>query len=403
MGLNSQEGVFMKNPGNFSFTSESVGKGHPDKLCDQVSDAILDEALRQDADSRVAIETMSTRNKIIVSGEMTTKADIDIEDVVRKTVQSIGYTNDNYGLNYQTMEVDVYIESQSEDISQGVNEGTGAFEDQGAGDQGIMFGFATVDMDNNMPMPIEFSHQLLIKADEVREEHPDILRPDSKSQVTVRYENWLPVEVTDIVVSHQHSPDVSRDELEEFIYENIISPVIPSSLRKNARILINPTGRFVKGGPEADTGLTGRKIIVDTYGGMGRHGGGAFSGKDPSKVDRSAAYMCRWLANNIVASGLALKAEVQLSYAIGYAQPISVFVDTFNTSRINPEDIVRFIRSNVDLSPKAIIERFNLKSPIYFQTASYGHFGRDEFPWERIENLGLESLMEHEAEVYITN
>lgn len=377
---------------NYLFTSESVGEGHPDKVCDQISDAILDACLKNDPESRVACETYASTGMVLVGGEITTNSFVDIQDIARSVVKNIGYTNPAYGIDYESMAVLNTIHDQSQDISQGVS-GTGLEEFkglQGAGDQGMMFGFACDETPELMPAPIMLSHKLLLQATKVRKEKIlPWLRPDAKSQVTVSYNGQRISHIDTVVISHQHDEDISHEELSKAIVKDIIRPVLDPSglLDDKTKIFINPTGRFVIGGPYGDTGLTGRKIIVDTYGGMGRHGGGAFSGKDPSKVDRSAAYMARYVAKNIVASGLASRCEVQLSYAIGVPFPISIMVDTFGTAQIPEETIEAFIPKIFDLTPAGIIRTLDLKKPIYQQTAAYGHFGRDVFSWEKTDKI----------------
>ncbi len=371
---------------DYIFTSESVSEGHPDKVSDQISDAILDEHLKGDRDSRVAIETLVTTNRIVLAGEITSKVTVDYESVARKVVEEIGYNDPEVGFDCKSCEVQVYIDSQSPDISQGVTEGQGLFKEQGAGDQGMMFGFSVAETPELMPMPIITAHKLVKKLADVRKSREvNFLRPDSKSQVTVRYENGKPVKMDAVVISTQHTPDVSNEEIKEAVMELVVKKVIPSDMiDKDTSIYINPTGRFVVGGPHGDAGLTGRKIIVDTYGGMGRHGGGAFSGKDPSKVDRSAAYMGRYIAKNIVAAGLAHKCEVQLAYAIGVANPVSVMVDTFGTGLIPEDEIVARVKKFFDMKPLGIITSLDLKRAQYCATAAYGHFGRENegFLWE---------------------
>lgn len=371
---------------DYIFTSESVSEGHPDKVSDQISDAILDEHLKGDKDSRVAIETLVTTNRIVLAGEITSKVDVDYESVARKVVEEIGYNDPEIGFDFKSCEVQVYVDSQSPDISQGVTEGQGLFKEQGAGDQGMMFGFSVAETPELMPMPIITAHKLVKKLADVRKSgEVSFLRPDSKSQVTVRYKNGKPVKMDAVVISTQHTPDVSNDEIREALMELVVKKIIPSDMiDENTKIYINPTGRFVVGGPHGDAGLTGRKIIVDTYGGMGRHGGGAFSGKDPSKVDRSAAYMGRYIAKNIVAAGLAHKCEVQLAYAIGVAEPVSVMVDTFGTGCIPEDEIVARVRKIFDMKPFGIINSLDLKRAQYCATAAYGHFGRENegFLWE---------------------
>jgi S-adenosylmethionine synthetase len=383
----------MKEQHHF-FTSESVGEGHPDKLCDQISDAVLDACLRKDPKSRVACETFASTSLVMVGGEITTETFVDVQDIVRKVAEEIGYTDSAYGLDCKSMAVLSMIHSQSPDISQGVS-GTGLKKyknQQGAGDQGMMFGFACNETKELMPLPIMLAHKILINATKLRKSGIiKWLRPDAKSQVTVEYAGHKPVRIDAVVVSHQHDPDVSHKQIEEAIIEQIIRPVLEPTglLDKNTKYYINPTGRFVVGGPFGDTGLTGRKIIVDTYGGMGRHGGGAFSGKDPSKVDRSAAYAARYVAKNVVAAGLAERCEVQLAYAIGVPHPVSVMVETFGTAKLDEGRIENAVKSQkiFDLSPSGIIKSLDLLRPIYQKTASYGHFGRKEFPWENTDKI----------------
>jgi S-adenosylmethionine synthetase len=378
----------------YFFTSESVGEGHPDKLCDQISDAILDACLRDDPQSRVACETFASTAMVLVGGEITTKTFVDFQQVVREVAKQVGYTNPEYGLDYQSMAVLDMIHSQSPDISQGVS-GTGLEEyqgQQGAGDQGMMFGFACNETENFMPLPITLAHNILLKATELRKNKTlQWLRPDAKSQVTVEYEGHKPLRIDAVVVSHQHDPDVSYGDIKHTIINDILKPVLEPSglLDKNTKYFINPTGRFVVGGPYGDTGLTGRKIIVDTYGGMSRHGGGAFSGKDPTKVDRSGAYMARYVAKNIVAAELAERCEVELAYAIGVPFPISVMVDTFGTAVVDEDRIEKGISRIFDLSPRGIITTLDLRRPIYQKTASYGHFGRPDFPWEKTDKAAV--------------
>jgi S-adenosylmethionine synthetase len=371
---------------DFIFTSESVSEGHPDKVSDQISDAILDEHIKGDKDSRVAIETLVTTNRIVLAGEITSRVDVDYEAVARKVVEKIGYNDPEIGFDCKNCEVHVYVHSQSPDISQGVTEGEGLYKEQGAGDQGMMFGFAVAETDELMPMPILTAHKLVKKLADVRKSgEVAFLRPDSKSQVTVRYENGRPVKVDAVVISTQHTPEVSNGDIREAVMETVVKKVIsPEMIDDKTKFFINPTGRFVVGGPHGDTGLTGRKIIVDTYGGMGRHGGGAFSGKDPSKVDRSAAYMGRYIAKNIVAAELAHKCEVQLAYAIGVAEPVSVMVETFGTGLVPEEEIVARVRKYFDMKPTGIIGSLDLKRAQYCATAAYGHFGREDegFKWE---------------------
>ena len=375
----------------YFFTSESVGEGHPDKLCDQVSDAILDSCLKDDPQSRVACETFSSTSLVLVGGEITTKTDfVDFQKVVRQVAKDIGYTDPDYGLDCHSMAVLDMIHSQSPDISQGVS-GVGLDEykgQQGAGDQGMMFGFACTETPELMPLPITLAHKILLRATELRKSKKLAwLRPDAKSQVTVEYEGHKPIRLDAVVVSHQHDPDVSYNDIKEAIITEIIKPVLSETglLDGNTKYYINPTGRFVVGGPFGDTGLTGRKIIVDTYGGMGRHGGGAFSGKDPTKVDRSAAYAARYVAKNIVAAGLAERCEVELAYAIGVPFPVSVMVDTFGSAKVSEAKIEEAVKKTFDLTPSGIIKTLDLRRPIYQKTASYGHFGRAEFPWEKTD------------------
>ena len=367
---------------NFLFTSESVTEGHPDKIADQISDAVLDEVMRQDPKGRVACETLVTTGLAVVAGEITTSAHIDYDQLVRDTIRGVGYDRAKYGYDGETCAVMCTVKRQSPDIAMGVDTG-------GAGDQGLMFGFACDETDELMPMPIQLSHRLTQKLAEVRKSKKvDFLRPDGKSQVTIEYRNGRPARVDAVVISTQHSDSVSNEDLRTAIMDLVIKPVVPAAmLDKNTKYYINPTGRFVIGGPMGDAGLTGRKIIVDTYGGYSRHGGGAFSGKDPSKVDRSACYMARYIAKNIVAAGLATKAEVQLAYAIGVAEPVSVMVDSFGTATIDEEKITQLVRENFKLTPKAIIETLDLRRPIYKQTAAYGHFGRSGpgFTWEKTD------------------
>ena len=373
---------------NYLFTSESVSEGHPDKLCDQVSDAVLDACLKDDPNSRVACETFTTTGMVLVGGEITTNTYVDVQEIARGVARKIGYVKPEYGLDYESMAVLNTIHSQSPDISQGVTDGEGLFKEQGAGDQGMMFGFACKETPELMPAPIMFSHQILLKATELRKGGKiPWLRPDSKSQVTIEYEGFTPKRIDTVVVSHQHDEDVSYAELKNEIIEMIIKPVLePTGLiNGDTKYLINPTGRFVIGGPHGDSGLTGRKIIVDTYGGMGRHGGGAFSGKDPSKVDRSAAYMARYVAKNIVAAELCERCEVELAYAIGVPYPVSVMVDTFGTGKLPEDKIEKAVEKVFDLSPAGIIRNLDLKKPIYQETAAYGHFGRDIFSWEKTD------------------
>ena len=368
------------------FTSESVTEGHPDKISDQISDAILDAMLAQDAGSRVACETLVTTGMVVVAGEVTTKAWVDMQKVVRDTIEAIGYTDSNMGFDFNTCAVLISLDKQSPDIAQGVNEGEGAHTEQGAGDQGLMFGYACDETPELMPLPIQLAHRLTERLAHVRKDGSmDYLRPDGKSQVTVRYVDGVPKSVEAVVISTQHAENVSQEQLHDDILKNVIRYVIPEEYLSDSTLYhINPTGIFVIGGPQGDCGLTGRKIIVDTYGGMGRHGGGAFSGKDPSKVDRSAAYAARHVAKNVVAAGLASRCEVQLAYAIGVAEPVSVSVQTFGTNKIEDSKIIELIRNNFELKPAGLIRELNLLRPIYQKTAAYGHFGRElpEFTWE---------------------
>ena len=371
------------------FTSESVTEGHPDKMSDQISDAILDALLEKDSSSRVACETLVTTGMVVVAGEVTSKATVDMQKVVRNTIEEIGYLDSNMGFDFNTCAVLISLDKQSENIAQGVNEGEGSHTEQGAGDQGLMFGYACKETPELMPLPIQLAHRLTERLTEVRKNGTlEYLRPDGKSQVTVRYVDGEPKSIDAVVISTQHSEDVSQEKLHEDIISDVINNVIPSKyLNGSPKFHINPTGLFVIGGPQGDCGLTGRKIIVDTYGGMGRHGGGAFSGKDPSKVDRSAAYAARHVAKNVVAAGLASRCEVQLAYAIGVAEPVSVSVDTFGTGRIEESKIINLIRENFELKPAGLISYLKLLRPIYRKTSAYGHFGREvpEFTWESTE------------------
>ena len=377
---------------DYIFTSESVSEGHPDKVCDQISDAILDAYLKEDPNSRVACETMIKNNLVIIAGEITSEANPELEPVVRNVINNIGYNDDKLGFNGNTCEFINYISKQSPDIAQGVNEGEGENLDQGAGDQGLMFGYACNETENLMPAPIDLSHKLVKKQSEVRKSGVlPWLRPDAKSQVSVVYDNNRKEikRLSAIVLSTQHDENISYKELKDEIYNHIILPVIPANwITGETKILINPTGKFVIGGPVGDCGLTGRKIIVDTYGGMARHGGGAFSGKDPSKVDRSAAYAARYVAKNVVSSKLADYCEIQVSYAIGIAEPTSITIDTFGTNKIPEREIVSLVSENFDFRPKGLINYLDLKRPIYQNTATYGHFGRNLFSWEKT-NLSL--------------
>jgi len=371
---------------NYLFTSESVTEGHPDKVCDQISDAILDEFLKQDPESRVAVETLTTTGIVVVAGEVTSRAKFDVQDVVRKTLREIGYDDPQFGFDADSCSVLVSLHSQSPDISQGVSSTEN--KEQGAGDQGLMFGYATNETEEMMPMPIMLAHKLTKKLAEVRKNKSlPWVRPDGKSQVTVEYEDGKPKKLETIVIATQHSPEISNEQIKKEIIEKVVKPVCGKYWHDKIKVHVNPTGRFVIGGPPGDAGLTGRKIIVDTYGGMGRHGGGAFSGKDPSKVDRSACYMCRYIAKNIVAAGLAERCEVQVAYAIGVAEPVSLMVSTFDTGKIPEEQIENIVRKHFDMRPAAIISQLQLKRPIYRKTAAYGHFGRNEpeFSWEKTD------------------
>lgn len=373
---------------NYLFTSESVSEGHPDKVSDQISDAVLDAILTQDENARVACETMCSTGLIVLSGEITTHATVDYNLIARETVRNIGYTSSEIGFDSTTCAVLTAFNKQSPDIAQGVNRSKEEEMEQGAGDQGLMFGYACDETPQLMPMPIYYAHRLVERQASLRKSGKLAwLRPDAKSQVSVRYQDGKPVHIETVVVSTQHNPDITHKDLTEAVVEEMIKPVLPQAmLNEQTRYLVNPTGRFVVGGPMGDCGLTGRKIIVDTYGGMARHGGGAFSGKDPSKVDRSAAYAGRYVAKNIVAAGLASQCEVQVAYAIGVAKPVSLMVNTFGTGRISDEKIIHLIDKHFDLRPRAIIHSLNLLQPIYTKTAAYGHFGREEpgFTWEAI-------------------
>ncbi|APM40987.1 methionine adenosyltransferase [Clostridium kluyveri] len=380
------------------FTSESVTEGHPDKMCDQISDAILDAILEQDPQGRVACETATTTGMVLVMGEISTNCYIDIPKIVRKTIREIGYTRAKYGFDCDTCAVLSSIDEQSSDIAMGVNESLEAkvgkmekVDAIGAGDQGMMFGFATNETPEYMPMPINLAHKLSKRLSQVRKEGIlDYLRPDGKTQVTIEYEGNKPVRVDTIVVSTQHDEFVTKEQIEKDIIKNVIEPVVPPEfLDSNTKYFINPTGRFVVGGPQGDSGLTGRKIIVDTYGGYGRHGGGAFSGKDPTKVDRSAAYAARWVAKNLVAAGVADKLEIQIAYAIGVAEPVSINVDTFGTEKISEKKIIDIVNKVFDLRPAVIIRELELRRPIYRQAAAYGHFGRTDIdlPWEKLNKV----------------
>jgi len=378
---------------SFLFTSESVTEGHPDKICDQISDALLDEYLKQDPDSRVAIETLATTGLVVIAGEVTSKAKFDKkaqEEVVRRVIREIGYDKPELEFDADSCEIMLRLHTQSQDISQGIT--ANEDKEQGAGDQGLMFGYATNETEELMPLPIILAHKLTKKLSEVRKSKElPWLRPDGKSQVSVQYEDGKPKKIETIVISTQHAPDVSNSEITDSILEKVIKPVCGDLWNDRIITHVNPTGKFEIGGPHGDAGLTGRKIIVDTYGGQGRHGGGAFSGKDPSKVDRSACYMCRYIAKNIVAAGLADKCEVQVAYAIGVADPVSLMINTFETGKIPEEDIENIIRKHFDMKPSAIISQLDLKKPFYRKTAAYGHFGRNEseFKWENTDKADL--------------
>jgi len=373
---------------DFIFTSESVGEGHPDKVCDQVSDAVLDEAIRQDPSSHVACESFATTGMVLVGGEITTSGYIDLPQVVRGVLKAIGYTDPSYGIDYESCSVVSTIQRQSPDIAQGVN-GTGLHHELGAGDQGMMFGYACNETPSLMPAPISLAHRIMQIAAKARKDGVlSFLRPDGKCQVSVQYVNGKPSRIATVVLSHQHSEEVAHKELQEALIETVIKKAIPAELLDSKTVYhINPTGRFVIGGPHGDTGLTGRKIIVDTYGGMSRHGGGAFSGKDPTKVDRSASYMARYVAKNIVAAGLCDKCEVQVAYAIGIAKPVSLFVSTFDTGKVPDERIEKAVSEVFDLTPQGIIRTLDLLRPIYRETSNYGHFGRDGFTWEKTDKV----------------
>ena len=376
---------------NFLFTSESVSDGHPDKVADQISDAVLDAVLAQDKYGRVAAETLCATGLVLMAGQITTKANVNYAELARDVIKRIGYDDSSSGFDYRSCAVLTAYDRQSSDIAQGVDEGKGLDLEQGAGDQGLMYGFACDETPQLMPMPIFYAHRLMERHGEVRRDgRLPWLRPDAKSQVSVRYVNGKPHHIDTVVISTQHAEDISHEPLSEGVIEEIVKPVLPTKMiSKETRYLINPTGRFVIGGPLGDTGLTGRKIIVDTYGGYSRHGGGAFSGKDPSKVDRSAAYAARHVAKNIVAAGLAKKCEIQVAYAIGVARPVSILVETFGTGKISDEKLAQLVEKHFDLRPKGIIKALDLLRPIYFKTAAYGHFGRDEpeFSWEATDKV----------------
>ena len=367
----------------YYFTSESVTEGHPDKLCDLISDSILDEYLKQDENSRVAVETFASKDKITVAGQVTSNGEVDIENLVRNVIKKVGYDNEKTDMDYRTCKIDINITKQSSDIAMGVDVG-------GAGDQGIMFGYATDETENYMPYAIDMAHKLAKRLADVRKENEiTYLRPDGKTQVTIEYEDDIPKRIDTILISTQHLEEVTMDRLKKDLIEKVINVVVPKEMMdENTKIYINPTGRFVIGGPLGDTGLTGRKLIVDTYGGYSRHGGGAFSGKDASKVDRSASYMLRHIAKNIVANGYAKKCELQVSYAIGMEKPISIWINTFGTNKIPEEDIIKIIEEKFDLTPNGIIKYLDLKKPIYTKTTNYGHFGKEKMPWEKVIAIG---------------
>ena len=374
--------------GRYLFTSESVTEGHPDKICDQISDAILDNVLSKDKESRVAIECLIKTGAVVVAGEITTNCYVRIPNIVRETLKDIGYTKSSFGMDADTTAVFVHLEAQSSDISQGVNVEDGQYKEQGAGDQGMMFGYASNETENYMPLPIDMAHKLAKKLAEVRKNGTlPYLGPDGKSQVTVEYLDGKPQKITTVVISNQHDDGMEHSKIKQDVINEVIKPVCGDLVDKDTTFFVNPTGKFVVGGPQADAGVTGRKIIVDTYGGMGRHGGGAFSGKDASKVDRSGAYAARYIAKNVVAAGLADKCEIQLAYAIGVAEPVSVMANTFGTGKINEEKIVKFVKEIFPLKPADIIRDLGLKEPIFKQTAAYGHFGRNSFSWEKLDRV----------------
>ena len=389
--MSNKEIDLSSNKDNFIFTSESVSEGHPDKIADQISDAILDGIYEKDPNGRVACETMVTTGLVFIAGEISTTTQYDAKSIARETIREIGYDNASYGFDCNTCAILTAIDNQSPNISQGVSEGEGLHKEQGAGDQGMMFGFACKESPELMPLPIILAHKLVHETSIKRKDGTlSYLRPDSKSQVSVKYVDGKPSKIENVVISAQHSEGVSHEKIREDVISNIINPILPNEMvADSTEILVNPTGTFVIGGPMGDTGLTGRKIIVDTYGGYSRHGGGAFSGKDPSKVDRSAAYMARYIAKNIVAANIASKAEVQIAYAIGVADPVSVLVDVFGTSEIEEDAITNAVKEVFTLKPKEIIETLDLRRPIYKKTAAYGHFGRseDEFSWEKTDKI----------------
>jgi S-adenosylmethionine synthetase len=376
---------------NFFFTSESVTEGHPDKVADAISDSVLDAIMAQDTKCRVACETLVTTGIAFIAGEITTSCYVDMPQIVRDTIRDIGYNSSQMGFDWQTCSVLTSIDRQSPDIAQGVNEGDGLFKEQGAGDQGLMFGYATDETPELMPMPIMYAHKLTERLATVRKNGElNFLRPDGKSQVTIEYEDSRPKRIDTVVISTQHSPDISYDDLRDTVIEEVVKKIVPEDMTDgDTKYFINPTGKFVIGGPMGDCGLTGRKIIVDTYGGMGSHGGGCFSGKDPSKVDRSASYMGRYIAKNLVAAGIAKKCEIQIAYAIGVAQPVSILVDTMGTGAVSQQKISEIVKEVFDLRPAAIIEQLNLLRPIYRKTSAYGHFGRNEpeFHWEKTDKV----------------
>ena len=378
---------------SFIFSSESVSEGHPDKICDQISDAVLDAALKQDPNSRVAIETFTTTGMVIVGGEMTTNATLDIQNIVREKLKQIGYTHASFGIDYEYCSVLIAIHEQSTDIAQGVNTGEGIDQKLGAGDQGLMFGYACNQSPEYMPLPIQLSHQIVKSLAKKRHQsHIPYLRPDSKAQVSIQYKNRHEVDyIHTIVLSTQHDEAISHEKIEEDMIAFLKQELPETLIKDETRFLINPTGRFVTGGPHGDAGLTGRKIIVDTYGGWVPHGGGAFSGKDATKVDRSAAYMARYVAKNIVASGLAEECEIQLAYAIGYSKPVSIYVNSFETSKLSDQELIELIEEHFDLSPAGIIKKLELNTPIFSQTSTYGHFGRNDLdlPWERLDKVEI--------------